>query len=367
VLISGIAHDLNNALTPILIGVDILRKSPKKDDVLKTIEASAKRGADMVKQVLTFARGNDSNKTSIHIESLVKEMGKIVNDTFPKNIHSEVKTSGDIWPVLGLATPLYQVLLNLCVNARDAMPEGGSLIIMAENVNIDDEAAARYSEAKPGNYVCVSVADTGKGISAEQMEKIFRPFYTTKSPGKGTGLGLSTSLNIIKNHGGFLVVDSVVGHGTEFKFYLPALMERSPSSPALSSPAMPMGNGESILVVDDEAIVLVIARTALENYGYRVLTASNGLEAISLVNEKARAIDLVITDMVMPHLGGPATVTALRRINPDIKIIAAGDSEGEAVGPMAQLKMQAFLTKPFTVEKLLKTTQSVLAKTGANN
>ncbi|HEY3760223.1 MAG TPA: response regulator [Verrucomicrobiae bacterium] len=364
VLISGIAHDLNNALAPILIGVDILRRSPEKDDVLKTIEVSAKRGADMVKQVLTFARGSDSNKTPIRMESLVKEMGKIVNDTFPKNIHCEVKSGGEIWNIMGLATPLYQVLLNLCVNARDAMPDGGSLTIMAENVSVDAETAARYPDAKPGDYVCVSVADTGMGIPPEQMEKIFRPFYTTKGPGKGTGLGLSTSANIIKNHGGFLVVDSAVGHGTEFKFYLPAVIERSPAS-ATPSP-LPMGNGESILVVDDEAIVLVIARTALENYGYRVLTATNGLEAISLLNERSKSIDLVITDMAMPLMDGAVTASALRRIKPGIKIIAAGESGTEAADAMGQSEMDAFLAKPFTVEKLLKTAQAVL-KNGSHN
>lgn len=360
VLISGIAHDLNNALAPILIGVNILRNSPDKEEILKTIEVSAKRGAEMVKQVLTFARGTDSNKTLIHVESLVKEMGKIVIDTFPRNIRCDVRPGGETWPVMGLPTPLYQVLLNLCVNARDAMPDGGNLILKALNVKVDPGLAARYPDAKTGNYVCVSVADTGAGIPPEQIEKIFRPFYTTKAPGKGTGLGLSTSLNIIKNHGGFLVVNSEVGRGTEFKFYLPAAME----SPANVSPdsALPMGNGEGILVVDDEAIVLVIARTALENYGYRVLTATNGLEAISCLNEKSKSIDLVITDWVMPLMGGSTTASALRRIKPTIKIIAAGESRTDTVETIDQLQFEAFLAKPFTVEKLLKTVQSALKK-----
>ncbi len=360
VLISGIAHDLNNALAPILIGVEILRKRPDKENVLKTIESSARRGAEMVKQVLAFARGTDSNKTLIHMESLVKEMGKIVKDTFPQNIRGEVKTNGETWPVMGSATPLYQVLLNLCVNARDAMPEGGTLTLMAANLRMDPRLAAQYPDAKAGNYVCVSVTDTGTGISPAEMEKIFRPFYTTKAPDKGTGLGLSTSLNIIKNHGGFLAVNSEVGRGAEFKFYLPAVLEPSPPPP--SGSALPMGNGEGILVVDDEAIVLVIARTALENYGYRVLTATNGLEAISCLNEKSKSIDLVITDWVMPLMGGSATATALRRIKPDVKIIAAGESGAEAAEMIGQMEIDAFLAKPFTVENLLKTVQSALKK-----
>jgi two-component system, cell cycle sensor histidine kinase and response regulator CckA len=208
--------------------------------------------------------------------------------------------------------------------------------------------------------VCGSVADTGEGIPPGQMEKIFRPFYTTKAPDKGTGLGLSTSLTIIKNHDGFLAVDSAVGRGTEFKFFLPAIIAQSPR--IFSDVALPTGNGECILVVDDEAIVLVIARTALENYGYRVLTATNGLEAISYLNEKPKAIDLVITDLAMPLMGGMATATALRRIKPEIKIIVAGESETEAMELRERLKIETFLAKPFTVEKLLKAVQSALAE-----
>jgi len=364
VLISGIAHDLNNALSPILIGVDILRKYPEKEDILKTIEVSAKRGADMVKQVLAFARGNDANKTTIRIESLAREMGKIVNDTFPKNIHCDVKTTGEAWALMGQATPLYQVLLNLCVNARDAMPEGGTLTLAVANEHVDSDTAKRYPDAKIGDYVSVSVADTGSGIPPEEMDKIFRPFYTTKSPGKGTGLGLSTSLNIIKNHGGFLAVNSEVGRGTEFKFYLPAITEQTSKTPA--GAGLPMGDGEGVLVVDDEAIVLVIARTALENYGYRVFTAANGLEAVSLLNEKSQSVSLVITDMVMPLMSGLATATTMRRIKPDVKIIAAGESESEVTDTMERLKIEAFLGKPFTVDKLIRTVQSVLKMNGSN-
>jgi PAS domain S-box-containing protein len=365
VLVSGIAHDLNNALAPILIGVDVLRQSPDKEEIIKTIEVSAKRGAEMVKQVLAFARGNDTNKTVIHVESLVKEMGRIVNDTFPKNIRCQVMVGGDVWTVMGIATPLFQVLLNLCVNARDAMPDGGSLTLTAENVLVNAEMATHHPDARVGDYVCISVSDTGQGIAPEQMENIFRPFFTTKDPGKGTGLGLSTSLNIIKNHGGFLVVNSQVGNGTEFKFHLPAFMERSSATPA--NDALPMGNGERVLIVDDEAIVLVIARTALENYGYRVLTATNGLEAISCLNEKPQGIDLVITDWIMPLMGGLATATAMRRIKPDIKIIAAAGSEKETGDAADRLKVEAFIAKPFTVEKLLKTVQSVLKQNATSN
>jgi len=364
VLISGIAHDLNNALAPVLLGIDMLRASPdEKENILRTMQSSAKRGADMVKQVLAFARGGDTHKSLIHAEPLVKEMGKIITDTFPKNIDCQVKLSRELWPVSGIPTQLYQVLMNFCVNARDAMPDGGTLTLATENVRLDDAIAASQPDAKPGNYVCVSVTDTGTGISAGQMEKIFQPFFTTKSPGKGTGLGLSTSLSIIKNHGGFLTVHSEVGHGTEFKFYLPAVIEVLPAATP-KEPPLPTGNGECVLIVDDEAIVLVIARTALENYGYRVLTAAGGLEAITCLSEKHDAVDLVITDLNMPLMGGTTTAIALRRINPDIKIIFAGDSEKEAEDVREKVKADAFISKPFTVEKLLTGLHMALAQRG---
>jgi two-component system cell cycle sensor histidine kinase/response regulator CckA len=359
VLISGIAHDLNNALAPVLLGIDLLRESYGEENILKTMQSSAQRGADMVKQVLAFARGGDTHKTLIHIEPLVKEMGKIITDTFPKNIDCQVKLNKEMWPVSGIPTQLYQVLMNFCVNARDAMPNGGTLTLAVENEHLNESATASHPDAKPGNYVCVSVADTGTGISPEQMEKIFQPFFTTKAPGKGTGLGLSTSLSIIKNHDGFLAVHSDVGRGTEFKFYLPAVIEALPATTS-KEPPLPTGNGECILVVDDEAIVLVIARTALENYGYRVLTVASGLEAITCLAEQHDAVDVAITDLKMPLMGGVSTAIALRGISPNIKIIFASGSEKEMENVRQKVEVDAFIAKPFTVEGLLTGLHKVL-------
>ncbi|HXF09938.1 MAG TPA: ATP-binding protein, partial [Desulfuromonadaceae bacterium] len=356
-LISGIAHDLNNALAPILIGADLLRKTPGKESILQTIESSARRGADMVQQVLAFTRGADSRKISVQLESLVKEMGKIIGDTFPKNISPEIKIEKGVWPVQGVPTQLYQVLMNLCVNARDAMPDGGSLTIEARNVQLDAATAADYPDAKAGDYVSVSVADTGTGISPDQMGKIFHPFFTTKGPGKGTGLGLSTSINIVKNHGGFMVVHSEVGKGTEFRFHLPATRIGQPGTGANPAP-LPIGNGEGVLVIDNEAIVLVIARTALENYGYRVMTATNGMEAITCLNEKRDAANIAIIDLNLPHMSSASTIRALRKINPELRIIAAGESEPN--GKPLPARVEGFIKKPFTVEKLLRNIHSVL-------
>ena len=228
ILVSGIAHDLNNTLSPILMGAEIVREeipSPEIESILDTMQTSARRSKDMVKQMLTFVRGGEAGKMLINPAQLIKEMGRIITDTFPKSIQCRVQVDKSAWPVCGLPTQLHQVLLNLCVNARDAMPEGGTLTLSAKNAQLRSADVALHPDAKPGNYLCMSVADTGTGIPAEQLGKIFEPFFTTKVPGKGTGLGLSTSLSIIKNHDGFITVHSEVGRGTEFKFYLPAATE----------------------------------------------------------------------------------------------------------------------------------------------
>ena len=210
-LVSGIAHDLNNALTPILIGAQVLREQSKSAEdagILEMMETSVRRGAEMVQRVVAFARGGDSGKKLVQVDKLIKEMSKIINGTFPKNIQCRVEVDANSSPVIAAPTQLHQVLMNLCVNARDAMPAGGKLTLASKNIQLDTAGAAKIPGAKPGKYLCVSVADTGGGIPAAQLEKIFLPFFTTKEPGKGTGLGLSTSLSIAKNHGGFMTVDS---------------------------------------------------------------------------------------------------------------------------------------------------------------
>jgi two-component system, cell cycle sensor histidine kinase and response regulator CckA len=361
-LVSGIAHDLNNTLTPVLIGVDVLRKTPAEmDNVLNMMEKNARRSAEMIKQMLAFARGDDTSKTLIPIEPLVNEMSKTLIHTFPKNIRFEIKVVDKPWPVSGVPTQIFQVLMNLCVNARDAMPNGGTLTMSLENITLDAVTAASIPDAKPGNYVCVGVADTGTGISPEQMEKLFRPFFTTKTPGKGTGLGLSTSAGIVKNHGGFMTVDSKVGQGTLFKFYLPTSVEAQPASPKSS---LPRGNGEGVLVVDDESIAQVVARTALENYGYKVLTAANGLEAITSLSENRDNMGLVMIDIGAPLMGGVATITALRKIKPDIKIVICGRSKKPAEEIKERAQINGFIPKPITLEQLLMTVSGVLARNG---
>jgi PAS domain S-box-containing protein len=363
VLISGIAHDLNNSLSPIVMGAGIVRDevtSPELESIVNTMHTSARRSAEMVKQMLTFVRGGESKKTHVYPGQLVKEMGKIISDTFPKSIQCRVLVDKSSWQVYGLPTQLHQVLLNLCVNARDAMPEGGTLTLSVENASLKPADVAAHSGAKPGNYLCLGVADTGAGIPAEQLGKIFDPFFTTKAPGKGTGLGLSTSLGIIKSHGGFIDVQSKVGRGTEFKFYLPAVTG-TPVETAPEQISLPPGHGECILIVDDEEAILAIMRSTLENYGYQVLTAGSGLEAIARFTQNSDAVHLVITDLAMPFMDGHAAIQALRKIRPDVKIIVATGSEKEVEDLRKEVKISAFIPKPFTNDSLLEIVHKALA------
>ena len=278
-LVGGLAHDLNNALVPIVVGVEILRNEVKSPDMvgfLEAMETSAKRSADMVRQMLAFARGGEASKIVTNTGQLVREMGKIIAKTFPKTIVCQLQVAASSWPVTGIPTQLYQVLMNLCVNARDAMNRGGTLTIATENVHLDLAAAARHPGARPGNFLCLTVSDTGSGIPADQLDKIFQPFFTTKAPGKGTGLGLSTCQGIVKNHGGFITVQSRVNSGTEFKVFLPKADIEPGEAAAPDKSVLTAGRGERLLVVDDEQGVLAIMQHALENYNYKVTIASSG-------------------------------------------------------------------------------------------
>jgi hypothetical protein len=366
VLVGGIAHDLNNALAPIMMGIGYLRSLPMPEEtegILSTMHSSAQRGAEMVKQVLTFARGGEGRKSAIHVAQLAREMSKIISDTFPKSIECRVVAEHDAWLVSGVPTQLHQVILNLCVNARDAMPRGGTLTLSTKNVLLDEKQAAQQQGAKPGRYLCLNVKDTGVGISADKLPQIFQPFFTTKPPGQGTGLGLSTSLGIVENHGGFMTVQSTAGQGTEFKVYLPAPGIAGVSETESTAPPLPAGKGECVLIVDDEEAILALAKTSLENYGYRALAAASGPEAVAIFARESGTIQLVIMDKSMPFMDGMATLAALRKINQDVKIVlASGHDRNKGTDTDRQINADAFIQKPFTVEKLLTTVHDVLAR-----
>ncbi|MGO8765963.1 MAG: PAS domain S-box protein [Limisphaerales bacterium] len=363
-LVGGIAHDLNNALVPIIIGVDILREqslSPDAESMVRTMETSARRSSEMVRQMIVFARGGETNKVRFNPASLVKEMSKIVFDTFPKSIRCQFHSDKNLWPILGFPTQLHQILLNLCVNARDAMPNGGSLTLTAENVCLPPVEAARHDVA-PGNFVCITVADTGVGIPSETVEKIFQPFFTTKGD-KGTGLGLSTSQNIVKSHDGFITVQSQAGAGARFEVYLPACDSQTPDTSMIRKSPPPSGHGERILVVDDEEAILAITQAALENYGYEVFTANSGVQAVNLFAQHHDAISLVICDLAMPLMDGPATIQSLRKISPDLKVILISGSGRDPSEFVSEIKEDAFIAKPFTNENLLRSVHQALSKT----
>jgi PAS domain S-box-containing protein len=357
-LASGIAHDFNNLLSPIMMSIQLL-KAKNTDEtsqrLISMLQASAERGAGLVKQVLSFARGIEGERIALQPLHLIKEIVKLLKDTLPKSIEVEFESSEDLALVAGDATQLHQVLMNLFVNARDAMPVGGKLAIKAENIYIDDNYARMNLEAKPGKFVLITIADTGAGISPEIINRIFEPFFTTKELSKGTGLGLSTVLAIVKSHDGFINVYSEPGRGTQFKIYLPVAGTVFPSL-ADSSASLKVGNGELILVVDDEVAIREIAKGTLETYGYRALTASDGTEAVALYAQHQNEIKVVVTDVMMPYMDGSLTIRALQKLNPNVRIIA---SSGLAENSKME-GVRGFLPKPYTAERLLNTLAEVI-------
>lgn len=363
-LAGGIAHDLNNVLSPILMAIDMLQLKTTDEASKKWLEVlrtNAERGGNMVRQVLSFARGVEGERVALQPKHLIKEIAKILRETFPKSVEINCHLPDDLWIISADATQMHQVLMNLCVNARDAMPEGGSISISAENTAVDENYARMHLEAKPGRFVLITVSDTGPGIPPEIQSRIFEPFFTTKEMTKGTGLGLSTALTIVKSHGGFINVYSELHKGTQFSLYLPALdSPRAVEAGALQTD-LPLGNGELILVVDDEESIREITRGTLETFGYNVLTASDGTEAIALYADRKNEVAVVLTDMMMPFMDGPATIRALQKMNPDVKIIAAsGLTAGHKAGEASLAGVQMFLNKPYTAEKLLVSLAKVL-------
>lgn len=366
-LAGGIAHDINNLLCPIILGVDLLRQhdlQPRVVNVLETIGHSAKRGSELVRHVLSFARGVEGARVMLQISSLFKEIEVIVTNTFPKNIRFERRVAADLWPVIGDPTQINQVLLNLCVNARDAMPEGGQLVLEARNVEIPPTKAAGNRAIPPGAYVAIQVSDSGTGMSAETLEHVFEPFFTTKDIGRGSGLGLSTALGIVRSHGGYFDVQSEIGAGSVLKFYLPAKVGQVELESKLpDQETAPRGRGECILVVDDEAPILNTTRHILEFFGYRVLAAEDGPKAIDIFSKHRAEIALVLTDMMMPVMDGPALIAALRKIEPTLRVIASSGLSTKAnVAKARRVGARHFLAKPYSAARLLTLIRTALTE-----
>jgi PAS domain S-box-containing protein len=364
-LAAGIAHDLNNVLAPIFLAAPMLRdhvQDPSDLRMISTLEKSAERGAALVRQILGFAQGADGEHRPLHLKHLLRDIATFVGETFPKSIRLETDIKNDLWRVKANPTQLHQVLLNLCVNARDAMLAGGTLSLKAENILIDASSSDDHQGVCPGAFIAFQVEDTGVGIPPDVLARIWEPFFTTKGIDKGTGLGLSTVRGIVESHSGVITVHTTPGQGTRFRVYLPALDQAQESgSISIPAPEIPRGNGEWILVVDDEASIRNMSATMLSRQGYRVLTAADGAEAIALFTPRSKEIQLVITDLSMPNLDGAGLARVIRRLNSGVKIIAvSGLADGQRGELPTQNFTDFFLHKPFRSEALLKMTHEIL-------
>jgi PAS domain S-box-containing protein len=363
-LAGGIAHDLNNVLAPIHMALELLKMdspSPATQRTLDTLLICVKRGAGLIRQILTFARGVEGERAPLQTRYALRDIERVVAETMPKSIAIQSSYGPDLWMISADLTQLHQVLMNLCVNARDAMAGGGTLSITASNAILDKAFVQMSHGISTGPHVVIEIKDSGHGVPAEIREKIFEPFFTTKDLGKGTGLGLSTVAAIVKSHGGFVNLYSEIGRGTSFKIYLPALASESEQRTAESRSTLPLGNGELILIVDDEAAVRDIAALTLETHGYRVVQAQDGADGVAAYAQRVGEIQLVISDMDMPVMNGAVMIRSLERINPSVKVLSASGLVGESRGVQFSGPLRKTLPKPFTAEQLLHAVHDLIA------
>ncbi len=363
-LATGIAHDFNNLLTPILTIAQLLplkfpNLDPDTQQLLNIVENSAKRGADLVKQLLYFQHGTQEKPVPTQLAHLLEEVISVAQSTFPKTIQISKHISHNQLPLICASpTQIHQVFMNILVNAQDAMPYGGHLTITAQNSYLDQNYVRINWQAHIGSYVLVTVSDTGVGIPPELIKRIFDPFFTTKQLGKGKGLGLATVEGIIKSHNGFVKVDSQVGKGTKFQVFLPAIKEKI-TQPKPSQNLIPKGNGELILIVDDESIILQTAKTSLQNYNYKTITAKDGIEAIATYAQQQDQISLVLMDMMMPNMDGLTAIRTIHKINPKVKVIPTSGIPLD-LQQISTFNIKTFLLKPYTIQQLLNAVNSSL-------
>ena len=353
-LAGGVAHDLNNALAPILMGVELLRiEYPDAGDTIDLFEASAKRGADMVRQLLTFAKGTEGERVNVEVGHLITEMHGLMRGTFPKSIHLKIDSSPILPSVLGDTTQLHRVLFNLCINARDAMLDGGTLSIMTRVKDISVDDAESIHDAQPGRYVEVEVRDTGEGVQPEILDRIMDPFFTTKAPHKGTGLGLSTVTGILKGHGGFLLVNSQLGEGTAFKVYLPAQDISEETAGQVEPEQILDGTGKVILFVDDEADLRKVASFILQRKGFKPVTAVDGADGLIKALKYQSELQAIILDLHMPTMDGLEFARKLRQFLPAVPVlVSSGRMESQVAEKFRSLSIHDFLDKPFTEGQL---------------
>lgn len=365
-LATGIAHDLNNVLAPIIMAAPLLRErslDAADRKLIGSLETSAQRGAGLVRQILGFAQGISGEPQLMGLESILADIASVIRQTFPRNLNFSSTIASDLWPVKANPTQVHQVLLNLCVNARDAMPAGGRLELSAANTMIDALSAAGIEGARPGAYVTMQVRDTGSGITPEILKRIWEPFFTTKESTKGSGLGLSTVLGIVTQHQGFVTLKTELGRGTTFSVNLPAVLVANPQEIVPIAPALPRGKGELVLVVDDEPDVREVTAAILAHQGYRVLSAVDGAEAVTLLAPRSNEVKLVVTDLQMPHLDGASLASVVQRLNPEIRIVIMSGMHNAHTSEAVQRSAGVFLAKPFKSEELLATVGRLLEET----
>lgn len=364
-LAGGVAHDLNNILTPILMSVQLLpitltQIDPRSKELIEMLENNVQRGSALVQQVLSFARGIESKQGVVQVGHLIRDIRQIAKETFPKSIEIQTNVPSNLWTVRGDATQIHQILLNLVINARDAMPDGGLLNILAVNLLLDETYVREHPQAKAGSYIAISITDTGLGIPPDNIEQIFQPFFTTKAEEGGTGLGLATVINIVRNHGGFINVVSQIEQGTQFDVFIPAI--KIAESDLTESGTIPKGKGELILVVDDEATIREITKASLETHNYRVITANDGIEAVAAYVKNQAEIAVVLMNMMMPAMDGTTAIRTLQKINPDAKIIAiSGRNFTSQIFSDRNLNISSFLAKPYTTKALLQRIRDVVS------
>jgi nitrogen-specific signal transduction histidine kinase/CheY-like chemotaxis protein len=364
-LASGIAHDLNNVLAPVLLSIELLKldmPGPAARENLRLIENAADRGAGIIRQLLTFVKGVEGERTDVPVGHLLKGITQLIHQTFPRNIELRLDLPRDAGSVKGDMAQLEQVLFNLAVNARDAMPGGGVIGVRAESRRVDEEKASLHPGVHAGEFAMIAVSDRGGGMAPEHIERIFEPFFTTKPRGSGTGLGLATAEGIVRSHGGFIEVSSVVGRGSEFRVHIPV---RPPAGPApVATGGILMGSGRCILVVDDDEAIRLLTRDILARHGFIVVPAVDGMDALTRFRSSPGRFSAVIMDIKMPRMNGVELASILRRAAPEVPIIAS--SGAMSAGPeeqamLARKSVASVLRKPYTDGALIEALSRVLA------
>ena len=362
---AGIAHDMNNTLAPILMAAEILKKEhPSESGVIEILESSARRGATMVQTLLSVAKGKESVFVPLRLEATVEQVAAVVRVSFPGHIQLTVTTPRRLPRVKGDASQLHQLILNLCVNASDAMPEGGRLHLELSVEDVDLAYSGTSHGLATGRYVVLTVQDTGTGIPPEVVARIFEPFFTTKPPDRGTGLGLSSSMGIARAHGGLITVTSTPGAGSTFRLYLPASEEAAPEQPEENTVVPFRGAGQVILLVDDEAGVREMGVAVLTHLGFTPLTAANGTDGLKCLLQNRSRIAAVITDLNMPKMDGIAFARTVRKMTDKLPIaVMSGRMHEQAEHDLAAIQVTVRLTKPFSAGQLSTALRELLGLT----